>query len=224
MSEIFNSVKGEIKDFLIKHQDDFKLLVEIGSHFGNDTIEIKKLFPESEIICFEPDPRNIKVIKENWKSNNIAVLYELAVSDFNGKTTFHLSSGDCSFWTNDELWSKKDWSASSSLKRPIKHTEVHPWIKFNNMIEVDCIRLDDFQPLNEKIIDFIWMDVQGAEDLVINGAKKTLSNTRFLFTEYDNEELYENQLNLEGILKSLGPDWDVISIFSSDILLKNNKL
>lgn len=224
MTTMFNSVTGEIKDFLIQHQEDFKLIVEIGTHFGNDTIEIRKLFPKSEIICFEPDPRNVSVIKENWNSNNVGVLYELAASDFNGKTTFHLSSGDCSFWTDDELWSKKEWSASSSIKKPVKHTEVHPWIKFDEVIEVDCVKLDDFQPLNEKIIDFIWMDVQGAEDLVINGSKKILTNTRFLFTEYNNEELYENQLNLEGILELLGPDWSVLSIFSNDILLKNTKL
>ena len=221
---MFNSVTGEIKDFLIQHKEDFKLIVEIGTHFGNDTIEIRKLFPKSEIICFEPDPRNVSVIKENWNSNNVGVLYELAASDFNGKTTFHLSSGDCSFWTDDELWSKKEWSASSSIKKPVKHTEVHPWIKFDEVIEVDCVKLDDFQPLNEKIIDFIWMDVQGAEDLVINGSKKILTHTRFLFTEYNNEELYENQLNLEGILELLGPDWSVLSIFSNDILLKNDKL
>ena len=58
-----DGVTGEIKDFLIQHQEDFKLIVEIGTHFGNDTIEIRKLFPKSEIICFEPDPRNVSVVK-----------------------------------------------------------------------------------------------------------------------------------------------------------------
>ena len=47
MTTMFNSVTGEIKDFLIQHQEDFKLIVEIGTHFGNDTIEIRKLFPKS---------------------------------------------------------------------------------------------------------------------------------------------------------------------------------
>ena len=218
---MFNNVQGEIRSFLLERKTQLKTIVEIGSHFGTDTIELRRILPKSDIICFEPDPRNINIIKKNWAGNPIAYLYEFAVSDFNGKTKFHLSSGDCSFWTNDELWSKNEWSASSSLKKPVKHITVHPWINFNEEIEVECIKLDDFIPLQNKVIDFIWMDVQGAEDLVLKGAKNTLSKTRFLYTEYDNEELYENQLNLEGILNILGPDWKVLSIFDNDVLLEN---
>lgn len=217
------SVEGKIKDFLNSNKESIKTLVEIGTHFGTDTIELRKILPKSEIFCFEPDPRNIKVIEKFWDGQNIANIYELALSNFNGKTKFYLSSGDCSFWTNDELLSNNDWSASNSLKKPIKHLERHSWITFDNTIEVNCIRLDDFEPLKNKIIDFIWMDVQGAEELVIEGSIKTLNNTKFLYTEYSNEELYEGQLDLNSLLTLLGESWETLEVFNNDVLLKNKK-
>nr|WP_283807556.1 FkbM family methyltransferase [Bradyrhizobium retamae] len=40
--------------------------------------------------------------------------------------------------------------------------------------------MDDWcSEANLKHIDFIWMDVQGAESDVIAGGRHTLSNTRF---------------------------------------------
>ena len=153
---------------------------------------------------------------------HLKFLYELAISNINGKTKFHLSSGDCSSWTNDQLWSKNDWSASSSLKEPKNHLNTHPWITFDSSVDVNCIRLDDFEPLKNKTIDFIWMDVQGAEDLVFQGATNTLKKTKYIFTEYDNGELYAGQLSLNDMINVLGPDWEVINIFENDVLLKNN--
>jgi autotransporter strand-loop-strand O-heptosyltransferase len=224
MENNLTSVNGKIKEFIINNEKNINVVLEIGSHFGTDTIELKKILPKSTIFCFEPDPRNIKITKEIWGDETVGELFEVAVSNFNGKTKLNLSSGDCSFWTDNKLISKNDWSASNSIKKPIKHLEHHPWVKFNEEIEVDCIKLDDFNPLSGKIIDFIWMDVQGAEDLVIEGSRELLKRTKFLYTEYNNEELYENQLDINGILNLLGEDWQLIEIFDNDILLKNKNM
>jgi len=125
----------------------------------------------------------------------------------------------------NEFLSENDWSASSSLKEPVEHLRVHSWVHFKEKIQVECIRLDDFQGLQmEPVVDFIWSDVQGAEDFVIAGATKVLSKTRFFFTEYNNQELYKNQLNLEGILNLLGPHWKIEQLYSDDVLLRNTLL
>ena len=211
----------QIKEFIRENSNSIKTLVEIGAHFGTDTMEFRKILPNSKIISFEPDPRNIKVIKENWSNKDIAHLYEFAISNYNGKTEFYLSSGDCSHWCNDDMLLKNDWSASNSIKKPKNHLNLHKWVKFNEKIEIDCIRLDDFEPLKEDIIDFIWADVQGAEDLVFDGARETLKRTRYVYTEYNQNELYENQLTLDGIINLFGPNWKIVQIYSDDVLLKN---
>lgn len=213
-----------IKDFIKANSNSIKTMVEIGTHFGTDTIEFREILPNARIIAFEPDPRNLSVVKENWKGKNIAELYEVAASNYNGKTEFYLSSGDCSHWCNDKMLLENDWSASNSIKKPKGHLDLHPWIKFDNKIEVDCVRLDDFEPLKEGVIDFIWADVQGGEDLVFEGAKELLKRTRYVYTEYNQNELYENQLTLQGIMNLFGPDWEIVYIYPDDVLLKNKNI
>ncbi|WP_283812796.1 FkbM family methyltransferase [Bradyrhizobium cytisi] len=71
------------------------------------------------------------------------------------------------------------------------------------------------------------MDVQGAESDVIAGGTHTLSNTRFIYTEYSDHELYEGQLSLQGILDLL-PDFELIARYpraaEGDALLRNTRL
>ena len=71
-----------------------------------------------------------------------------------------------------------------------------------------------------QVIDFIWADVQGAEDLVFSGAKDTLTRTRYVYTEYGTN-LYEGQLSRDQLITLFGPKWSVVHDFGGDILLKN---
>jgi FkbM family methyltransferase len=211
----------EILDF-IKSLNP-KILIEIGTHFGTETLKFREILPTCKIISFEPDPRNIEILKKN-NIDKICNLEQLAISDKNGKIEFYLSSGDCKHWSNDDLLRDNDWSASSSIKKPKKHLELHKWISFDQRIEVESIRLDDYVPLKNEIVDFIWMDVQGAEDLVFKGSSETLKRTKYIYTEYADQELYESQLNLKGIIDLIGEDWEIVHIFSNDVLLKNKNM
>jgi FkbM family methyltransferase len=196
------------------------LLLEIGAHFGTETQKFRELLPNCEIIAFEPDPRNLKVLKDRG-IDKICKIEEVAISNENGKLQFYLSAGDCSHWSGDPLLTGNDWSASSSLKKPKVHLDFHKWIKFEETIEVDSIRLDDYSPIEHRIIDFIWMDVQGAEDLVFQGSTETLKRTKYLYTEYNNQEMYEGQLNLNQIQEILGSNWEIVYVYADDVLLKN---
>ncbi len=70
------------------------------------------------------------------------------------------------------------------------------------------------------------MDVQGAEADVIAGGMQTVSNTRFIYTEYSDRELYEGQLSLRAILDLL-PSFEVAAHYprdvEGDVLLKNTR-
>jgi FkbM family methyltransferase len=72
---------------------DVKVFVEIGMHFGTDTEDFRKMHPQARIVSFEPDPRNIQIIKK-LGNDRICELYELALSNTNEHMDFHLSSGD----------------------------------------------------------------------------------------------------------------------------------
>lgn len=195
------------------------VFVEIGMHFGTDTQDFRKMHPNSRIVCFEPDPRNIEMIKK-LGNDKICELYELALSNTNEPMDFYLSSGNSKGLLNDPLLTENDWSCSSSLKKPTGHLSLHKWITFPNSVKVQCSKLDDFEPLKNTKIDFMWVDVQGAEDLVFSCAQETLKNTHYVYTEYCNQELYEGQLNLQGVLK-LFPGFKVLIDYGGDVLLKN---
>jgi FkbM family methyltransferase len=207
----------DIYDFI--QNLDIKTFVEIGMHFGEDTKKFRIMHPNAHIIGFEPDPRNIKIIKDS-DIDTICEFYPVALSNKNEEREFYMSSG-----TNplpiDHQHSINDWSSSSSLKRPTGHLDAHKWVTFPNRAIVKCVRLDDVESIKDKTIDFIWVDVQGAEDIVFSGAKNTLSRTRYVYTEYATD-LYEGQLNREQLLALFGSDWDVVHDFGGDILLKNN--
>lgn len=203
--------------------NNFNLIIEIGCHFGTDTKIFKEISPKTRIIGFEPDPRNIKILKETGVIN-IAEIFEFAVSNKNGESDFFLSSGEFKGKSSIELLKDNPWSASNSLKKPKKHLSIHKWVKFTEKIKIKTIKLDDFDILKNEIIDFIWMDVQGAEDLVFEGAKETLNRTKYIYTEYSNEEIYENQPNLNDIQKSLGENWQILSLDKDDVLFKNTTL
>jgi len=197
---------------------DVKTMIEIGMHFGEDTERFRAMHPAARIIGFEPDPRNVKMITDA-KINTICEFHPVALSNKNEQSEFYMSSGRCPAFI-DAKHNANDWSSSSSLKRPTGHLTAHKWVTFPKKAVVQCMRLDDVEGLQNTVIDFIWVDVQGAEDIVFSGAKNTLSRTRYVYTEYATD-LYEGQLNRDQLLALFGSDWSVVHDFGGDILLKN---
>lgn len=194
------------------------LLIEIGVHFGEDTRKFREMLPTSRIVGFEPDPRNIAIIRDTG-IDTLCEFHPIALSDKNEVRTFFMSSGKVSHHT-DIQHLENDWSSSSSLKQPTGHLQVHPWITFPQTAQVTCMRLDDVTSIQTDNVDFIWVDVQGAEDIVFSGAKDVLSRTRYVYTEYATG-LYEGQLDREQLLAMFGSQWNVVHDFGGDILLKN---
>ncbi len=200
------------------------IVFEIGSHMGFDTEELYKLSNHAIIHGFEPDPRNYAILMER-SINNIAKLNNVAVSDVNGDTDFYLSSGVLPHPTGNDYYDNNDWTASSSLYKFKNHTEIYPWCKTSEVIKVKTITLDEYCKSNNiDKIDFIWMDVQGAEYLVFKGAKDILEKTKYIYTEYSNDELYEGQKNLSDMLSILPGEWLSIECEGDNVLLKNQNI
>ena len=194
-----------------------KLFIEIGVHFGEDTRKFRAMLPSARIVGFEPDPRNIAIIR-NTGIDRICEFYPVALSNKTEVRPFYMSSGKATHDT-DRQHLENDWSSSSSLKRPTGHLELHKWITFPQTTQVQCIRLDDVESIKNETVDFIWADVQGAEDIVFSGAKDVLSRTRYVYTEYATG-LYEGQLGRDELLQMFGPAWRVVYDFGGDILLQ----
>jgi len=90
-----------------------------------------------------------------------------------------------------------DWdfgNKSSSLLEPDLHLSIHPWVRFDVQIEVQARRLDEVcEEIGVTGIDFIHLDVQGAELLVLRGAGRFLPAVRAVWMEVEAVPLYVNQ-------------------------------
>jgi 2-O-methyltransferase len=206
--------KKEIHEWIGELMKDIKnpIVVEIGSNTGTDTVKLAAI-PGVMVYAFEPDPRcDLTKMPAN------VIVNKMAVSDNTGDAVFNLS--DSPGYTTPG----KIWTYSSSLLKPINHLTVHPHVKFEKQVKVKTIRLDDYcVEKGIKKIDFLWMDTQGAEAKIFAGAGDILKNTRYVYTEYSNDELYEGQQPLVKLIEIL-KTFEVMDIWMVEpmnVLLKN---
>lgn len=199
---------------------DDPVILDIGSNDGGQTLQFLSLFRAARVYAFEPDPRAAETFRARVTDAR-AKLFRLAISDEDGTARFYASGGaPSSEWREAR---PAGWDLSGSIRKPTGHRELHPWCTFDAALEVETKRLDTWcreEGVGE--IDFIWADVQGAEESLIRGGREALSRTRYFYTEYSDHELYEGQIGLREILRLL-PDFKVLYRFPGDMLLKNRR-
>jgi len=143
-------------------------VLDIGSNRGYmSVLAAKKIGSTGRVFCFEPNPVIYQGLKEHLRLNQIDGCVEastLALSNSCSRdatffvSTLEANSGLSSLTPHPELLATQDLSVKST-------------------IVVETITLDDW--IKEKSIsqpiDFIKVDVEGAEMLVLEGAKETLA-------------------------------------------------
>ncbi len=184
------------------------VIFDIGSCEGEDTVRYARLFPRARLFSFESLPTNQDLIRRNLTRYAVtnAEVVPLALADRAGEAVFHVSSGRPS----DEF-AGKDWNygnKSSSLLPPAGKEAMYGWIEFKEAITVPTDTLDRFCQSRELTrIDFIHMDVQGAERLVLAGAAAMLPRVGAIWLEVSDQPLYAGQMlrsEIEDFMRSHG--------------------
>jgi len=178
------------------HPDSVEVVFDVGACDALDSIRYSRLFPRATVYAFEPLPANIGQAKKNIArfSADRVKLIDKAVSDKCGSFDFHVSSGHPENYAQSEDW---DFGSKSSSLLPPDRDEIKKqwsWLKFDNVIRVDTITLDEFCA-DEGIssVGFMHMDVQGAELQVLHGCETTLRSTRAIWYEVSSRQFYEHQ-------------------------------
>lgn len=185
------SIEGPIgKDLISPFLPKNPIIVEAGAHIGQDTIEMAQMWPEAKIYAFEPVPSLFEQLKENTKNFPNIKCVQKALSDKNGFTEMYVSEGNI--------------NGSSSIFKPKEHLEIDPTIKFPYKIIIETIRLEDWaKSENLDYIDFLWLDLQGAEYTVLNSCENILKNVKAIHLEANLAELYEGIVLYPEIKKLL---------------------
>ncbi len=149
-------------------------VVDIGANVGYYTILFSKLAgPNGKVFAFEPHPEIFQLLKHNVRKLKSVVVLQKAISNTKRGVEFYLSkrtTGSHSFYVPNEF--------------------------VIGSCTVESLRLDDF--LREEGLldcDFIKIDVEGAEPLVIEGMSDLLSRSRKLLVIM---ELNPSALRLGG--------------------------
>jgi FkbM family methyltransferase len=174
---------------------DRPMIFDIGACEGEDSIRLSRAFPRATIHAFEPVPNNAAKIRANFAryAPHLSDPHEVALGDFDGEAILHVSSGHPEGIPRDEGWDFGN--KSSSLLPPSRLMGVHhPWLRFDSRLTVRVETLETFCR-RERIagVDFLYVDVQGAELQVLHGAGRLLQSVRAVWLEVEEVELYAGQ-------------------------------
>ena len=143
-------------------------VIDIGANMGYYTLLFAKLVgKKGKVYSFEPEPNNFALLKKNISINNYhnVNIQQKAVSNTNEKINLY------------------------QLNKTTGYT-IAPYRFGDKKIQVKSIRLDD--NINEKI-DFVKIDVEGAEHHVLSGMKNILRNQKIkLLLEFKTKYLQEH--------------------------------
>jgi len=146
------------ENYKFKSDKSKPLIYDCGANVGTSCLYFKKQFPEAIIHAFEPDPEIFSYLEKNLAANGIedVQLHRVAV------------------WKKKEILQFQTEGADSGKVSPGSASTV----------EVQAIRLKEWIEKEEETIDFLKLDIEGAEVEVVQDCAEILPKVRHLFVEY----------------------------------------
>src|SRR6185436_10385318 len=121
------------------------LIVDCGSNIGLSVLYFKRLYPKCRVIAFEPDKATFEMLEQNVRSNNLAgvTLVKKALYDSAGSVPFYVSP------------EQPGLLVQSTRKENLVRSQV-------TSVETEMLSTYLTEP-----VDFVKMDIEGAEDQVL---------------------------------------------------------
>lgn len=175
-------------------------VLQIGASYGQEMQE----FIDNGIRCgvfVEPLPQPYAHLSGLCKQLPNFIAFNTLCADEPGREfTFHLADNG---------------GMSSSILEPDRHLDVNPSVKFNGTVQLRSSTVDQvaaFLRANAHAatvdaLDLLYMDCQGAEFKILQGAPAMLRQVKYIYTEAMRGSLYKDQvpfLAYCGFLEAVG--------------------
>ena len=144
------------------------LIIDVGGHQGSYTDELLKIFPEANIIIFEPSLNKYKALIDKYKDKKNVSIENFALSNISGK---------------GKLYSNSD---SDSLATLYKREEKNRDRFFSHEADIEIIQLSEYwsKKLDFQKIDLIKLDIEGSEFNVIKDLENYLEKINLIQFEF----------------------------------------
>jgi FkbM family methyltransferase len=159
-------------------------VVDIGAHIGRYTItSSKQVGNTGKVVAIEADPENFQLLKRNIDLNKLTNVMPLNYAVFSERTKIKLYEQSASAKYNSIMLTRA--------------------AKTKNYVEVNADTLDSILKLNGvNRVNWIKIDVEGAEFEVLKGSTKSLSGENmYLLIEIHNIEDPSHYDNIVNLLK-----------------------
>lgn len=191
-------INGYLKYHGIEKDD---IVIDGGAFEGVFSIVASKLVGSNGlVIAFEPDPENYRNLLKNIELNEI-------------KNIIAINKG---LWKKDSIIEFMDAHNGSS-------SFIHDKNAIN-LVEIPVVSLDsELNRLNLERVNFLKLDVEGAEFEVIEGFSNTLAkcNVKIAIASYHVRDGHKTCFNVEKMLSRLG--YTVKTDFSEHLTTYGNK-
>ncbi|WP_109697798.1 FkbM family methyltransferase [Chitinophaga deserti] len=162
--------------YRFKAGSEAPLIIDCGANIGLSVLYFQRLYPQARIMAFEPDSHNIELLTKNVHDNQL---------------------------TGTEIFREAVWTHTGSITFEStggQGSRIQENAK--GVITVPCRRLAD---LLQQPVDFLKIDIEGAEYPVILDCAPYLLNVRCLFLEYHGQIGKSHELtHMLEILKESG--------------------
>jgi FkbM family methyltransferase len=173
-----------IMELLNKYKVECDSVLHIGGHLAEEASLYKKngitsaTFIEGDPAIF---PEMQVVLASYPQYSGISAM----LSNKGGVSDFYVASNE---------------GASSSILAPGRHLTERPDIQFDEVKMVETVTLDS---LGLGEYDLVVIDVQGAEQKVLEGGMETISKAKAIWVEVNAGSMYEGDANSSDIVASL---------------------
>jgi len=185
-------------------------IIDAGANIGLATVFFKSLYPDAEIVAFEPEPATFELLKQNVLENSLTsvTLVNAALGERDEPVAFYVrndvAAGDI----------------GASTRRGLRY--VHHSPDQITSTTVRSVRLSSYLDQNRPI-DFLKLDIEGSEGAVIGDIASKLVGIEAIAIEY-HRDADRNPFNpIVSALSAAGHRHEVEGRDSDDTLFIRTK-
>ena len=171
-------------ELLVKHLKPGDVFLDVGCFVDgwHSLVASKLVGPGGRVYAFEPVPEYFRQFKDNLELNGATnvVAEQLAVSNFSGESTFRIEG------------------TISRIVEPGSQTAGQ------ETVTVRTTTLDDYAAAHDlSSVTMLKIDTEGAEPLVLEGARSLLGRTKYLLIELVDHFIERYGTTTEQVVRSL---------------------